>query len=40
MMTGALMEERPPVPADLIYIGAYVTVVFALAILTFQRRDV
>jgi ABC-type transport system involved in multi-copper enzyme maturation permease subunit len=37
---GALMEERPPVPSDLVYIALYIAVVLALAVLTFQRRDV
>jgi ABC-2 type transport system permease protein len=30
----------PPVPMDLVYVGAYVAVVFTLAVVTFQRRDV
>jgi ABC-type transport system involved in multi-copper enzyme maturation permease subunit len=40
MMGGSLIRERPPVPFDLMYIGAYITGVLALAVLTFQRRDV
>lgn len=40
LMGGGLMRERPPVSFDLVYIGLYVVGVLALAILTFQRRDV
>src|SRR4029453_17104310 len=40
MMGGMLMQERPPVPSDLVYIGCYVVIVLTLAVLTFQRRDV
>jgi len=40
MMGGMLMQERPPVPSDLVYIGCYVVIVLSLAVLTFQRREV
>jgi ABC-2 type transport system permease protein len=40
MMGGMLVQERPPVPSDLVYIGCYVVAGLGLAVLTFQRRDV
>jgi ABC-type transport system involved in multi-copper enzyme maturation permease subunit len=40
IMGGALMEERPPVTWDLIYIALYLAAVLVLAVVTFQRRDV
>jgi ABC-type transport system involved in multi-copper enzyme maturation permease subunit len=40
MIGGPLMDERPPVPFDLAYIALYIAVLFVLAILTFQRRDI
>jgi ABC-type transport system involved in multi-copper enzyme maturation permease subunit len=38
--TGSMMEEAPPVPADLTYIGLYVLVTLTIAMVIFQRRDV
>lgn len=40
MRPNAFSDEPAPVPFDLVYIGAYILVALALAIVTFQRRDV
>lgn len=40
MRPGGFTEEPEPVPFDLVYIGLYILAALALAIITFQRRDV
>jgi ABC-type transport system involved in multi-copper enzyme maturation permease subunit len=40
MRPGAFGDELPPVPFDLVYIGGYILLALALAMVTFQRRDV
>jgi ABC-type transport system involved in multi-copper enzyme maturation permease subunit len=39
-MTNQMIDEFPPVPGDLTYIGAYISVALLLALVIFQRRDV
>jgi ABC-type transport system involved in multi-copper enzyme maturation permease subunit len=39
-LTDQMMEEFPPVPADLTYIGAYILAALLIALVIFQRRDV
>jgi Cu-processing system permease protein len=37
---GRFIAHRDPVPLDLAYVGAYIAAALALAVVTFQRRDV
>ena len=39
-LTDQMTQEFPPVPADLIYIGAYILAALLLALVIFRWRDV